>query len=265
MAQQRIIFEWIIEENQLEGWQSGGEAGDAWSFGLSAGERLVVNRLVRALSLFLVIVCAAAGAALTPAERERVVAQDGIQFALNHENRAWRTRDRALFESLIDPTIDESWHDEWRDYWRSGIDDQPDYHAELIYVRTVEGLDGHLMQATVVTEQPAFEWWQTSPYRETRFYRREGQNWLRTVPPISYWGERRTFETEHLRFSYYARDSQAVLAAAEELENAYVGMYRLLGLKGPPRDQKLTVAVLPRPVGRWAASPDVLEVTSPQL
>ena len=265
MAQQRISFEWIIEEHQHEGWQGGDEAGDAWSFGLSAGERLVVNRLVRALSLFLVIICAAAGAAMTPGERERAVAQNGIQFALNHENRAWRTRDRALFESLFDPTIDDAWHDEWREQWRSGSDGRSEYHAELIYVRAVEEIGGGFMLATVVAEQPAFEWWQTSPYRETRFYRREGQNWLRTVPPISYWGERRTFETEHLRFSYYARDTQAVVAAAQELERAYVEMYRLLGLEGPPAEQKLTVAVLPRPVGRWSASPDTLEVTSPQL
>jgi hypothetical protein len=261
MAQQRISFEWLIEESQFDAWRSGVDDTESWSLSLSTAERIWANRIVRSLSLFMIVVCAAAGGALTPAERDRLVAQGGIQFSLDQENRAWRSRDRRLFESLIDPTLNEDWSDEWREYWRAGIDDEPAYNAELIYVRNINGL----MQATVVTDQPAYEWWQTNPYRENRFYRRAGQGWLRTVPPSGYWGDRHSLETEHLRFVFYAKDAATVANAADRLEAAYVEMYTLLGLDAPSTETKLTVSVVNHPVGRWAPSPTELEVTSPLL
>ena len=261
MIQQRITFEWVVEENQVSAWQES-EPLASRAFGLARGEQLIANSLLRGLSLLLVALLAAAGAGLTPQERERREAQEGIDFSINLENQAWTMRDRRLYESLIDPNVHEDWVFDWREAWRTGVDEDPPYHAQVIYVQASEGL----MQASILTEQPAFEWWQTNPYREERFYRRAGQRWLRTVPPADYWGEPRQLETAHLRFLFYARDAEAVQIAADQLEAAYRDLYQLLGVTNPPANAtKLTVAISPQPVDRWAGASDVYELTSPIL
>jgi hypothetical protein len=197
---------------------------------------------------------------MNPGERERREAQKGIEFTIKLENDAWARRDRGLYESLIDPHLGDDWEDAWRDLWRAGAETEPDYKATLLYVREADGY----MQATVVTEQPAFEWWQTNPYREERFYRRVDQRWLRTVPPAAHWGEARQLDTEHLRFLYYARDAEAVEYAAPKLEKAFVGMYHTLGVVVPPTDKQV-ISVVPHPIGRWSSTVPQLQVTSPIL
>jgi hypothetical protein len=261
VAQQRIAFEWLIEDDRPGSWLENWVSEIAPASGLSEGERFFVNGLIRGLSLLVVVFCAAAAAALTPEERERQAAQTGIEFALRQEQQAWRLRDRAFYETLIDPNVERHWESEWRDYWRDEEDLDQDFRANLLDVRETHGV----MQALVVTEQPTVEWWQTSPVREQRFYRRQGQNWLRTIPPPEFWGERQSLKTAHLRFVFYEQDAASVAAAAATLEQAYLEMYQLLGLDVPPTAEPLTVSVVPRPVGRWAPSPYELEVTSPLL
>ena len=259
MTQHHITFEWVLEESQVDFWRTS-EAGDAsHPLTLESAEQILAARLLRGLSLLLVVIAAAAGAGLTPGERERREAQQGIAYTLELENEAWQQRNRRLNESLIDPNLDDEWNDEWRDYWRAGEDAKPSYHAELLYVREAEGI----MQATVFTKQPAFEWWQINPYREERFYRQVDQRWLRTVPSPAYWGEARQLQTDHLHFYYYERDSVAVEATAIKLESAYVAIYEALGLDAP-LDKKQQIAIVPRPTGRWS-SVDRFEVTSPLL
>jgi hypothetical protein len=121
------------------------------------------------------------------------------------------------------------------------------------------------MQTTILVEQPSLPWSETSPYRETRFYRRADQQWLRTMPSAEYWGEPYAIRTAHLRFTYFARDAALVEATADELEQAYIGMYKTLGMEPPSPGEPLTVAVVPEPVGRWSSSIDRLEMTSPVL
>jgi hypothetical protein len=264
MAQQRITFEWILEEEPRDSWKNGEDFPLTSSLALSPGERVVVNRLVRGLSLLLMVVCAAAGTALTPAEQARQQAQTGIDFALHQENLAWRAQDRTLYASLVDPMVGREWREEWQEATRAEDQDSPAYRADLLYVRPADGVDG-LMQALVHAELPSVEWWQTNPYRENRFYRQVGQGWVRTLPPAGFWGRFQRYETPHLRFTFYARDAAVVKQAAAQLETAYVEMYTLLGLKPPTGHDKLTVDVVARPVGRWAPSPTELEVVSPLL
>jgi hypothetical protein len=260
MAQQRITFEWILEESRADFWR----ALDADSTGRTAGtssvEQIIAVRVLRGLALLLVVIATASATGISHSERERREAHKGITFTLSLENEAWQRRDRRLYESLIDPNLDDGWVDEWRDYWRAGVESQPDYEAKLLYVREADGF----MQATVITQQPAFEWWQTNPYREERFYRRVNQRWLRTVPPAGHWGETHELATRHLHFIYYELDAAAVEAAAPKLEVAYVEMYRTLGLPDPP-DEKQVIKVLPRAIGRWSSTMPQFEVTSPLL
>ena len=261
MAQQRIIFEWILEDNRVELWRGHGDAtDDALGFGLSAGERQLVKALGRGLTLLLAALLLATSVGLSRVERERRLAERGITTMLNLENNAWRMRDYNLYTALLDPTLDERWVAEWRDHWRTGEDGGADYTAKLISVRA----DAGLMRATLLVEQPTLLWWQTSPYVETRFYRRVDGQWLRTMPSADYWGEPRAIRTAHLRLTYFARDAATVEAAAPELERAYVGMYAALGVETPPAET-LTIAVVPQPVGRWSSAPNQIEVMSPSL
>jgi hypothetical protein len=161
---------------------------------------------------------------------------------------------------LIDPHLSEDWEDEWRDYWRAGAEVEPEFEATLLYVRETDGF----MQATVITEQPAFEWWQTNPYREERFYRRVDRRWLRTVPPAAHWGGVAELHTQHLHFIYYELDAEAVEAAAPKLEQAFIGMYHTLGLFEIPGEKQI-ISVVPHPIGRWASTAPELRVTSPLL
>lgn len=258
MTQQKITFEWVLEEGRADFWHTL-EGNTAGLLGLQSREQIIAKRLLCALSLLFVMIAAAAGAGITPGEQNRREAQKGIAFALELENEAWQQRDRGLYEALIDPNLDDDWVEEWHDHWRSGADEHSSYEAKLLFVREADGI----MQATVVTKQPAFEWWQISPYREERFYRRLDQRWIRTVPPASYWGEARQLETDLLHFYYYERDEEAVEAAASKLDAAYSGIYKTLGYGTPPL-QKQRIAIVPSPSRRWS-SVDQLEITSPLL
>lgn len=258
MAQQRITFEWILEEQPNAPWH--GLDTDQATRAAWAGERILTQRVLRSMTLLLVAVALATGAGLTPAEQARREAQDGIQFALDLENNAWERRDRILYESLFDPNIGEDWVSEWRDHWRSGSEEESVHQVSLLFVNEAAGI----MQATVQIHQTGLEWWQSSPYREERFYRRVDHRWVRTVPPAEYWGARQELTTDHLRFVFYARDAAAVRAAAPKLQRAYVNMYHTLGTAAPP-DQQQNIVIVPRPVSRWSSSASTLEVTSPLL
>lgn len=260
MTQQRVVFEWVLEENRGDFWRIGESDATANALGLGSAEQRIVNRVLRGLALLMVVITAASGAGMSIGERERREAQKGITFTLSLENEAWERRDRGLYESLLDPYLSDEWTEAWRDYWRAGAEVEPDFKATVLHVRQADDY----MQATVITEQPAFEWWQSNPYREERFYRRVDQRWLRTVPPAVYWGESRELHTEHLHFVYYERDAEAVELAAPKLEKAYVGMYRTLGLPDAPA-QKQVISVAPQPVGRWSSTVPQLQVTSPLL
>ena len=260
MTQQRITFEWILEESRVDFWHTPDADPSRVALGLNSFEQRAAMWLLRGFALLFVVVATATGAGLTPGERERREAQKSIGFTISLENEAWARRDRYLYESLLDPQLNKEWEEAWRDYWRAGADVEPDFKAKLLYVRERDGF----MQASVITEQPAFEWWQTNPYREERFYRRVDQRWLRTVPPAALWGEARAIETEHLRFVYYERDAEAVEGAAPKLEQAYVAMYRTLGMAGAPTEKQV-IAIVPEPIGRWSTTVPQLRVTSPLL
>ncbi len=258
MTQRKISFEWVLEEGRADFWYTL-ESQPAGLLGVQSREEIIAKQLLRALCLLFVIVAAAAGAGITPSEQNRREAQKGIAFTLDLENDAWQRRDQGLYQALIDPHLNEEWGEEWHSQWRAGADEEPAYEAKLLFVREADDI----VQATVLTEDPAFESWQISPYREERFYRRLDQRWVRTVPPASYWGEARQLETNSLHFYYYERDEEAVKAAASKLDAAYPGIYAALGFGTHPI-QKQQIAIVPSPSRRWGAA-DQLEITSPLL
>lgn len=260
MTHQQITFEWILEERTHDTWGTD-QGADATRLQSAVGEQVITTYVVRFVMLALAAFAMAGAAGLTAEERLRREAENGIVFTVNRESQAWRTRAWDLYLEQIDPSIDEEWISEWRDDWRDGARDAFDYQIDVVDVRpAAEGM----MRATVVVDHESADWEQASPYREERFYRQVGQDWVRTMPPLSYWGEPRRLETPHLRFTYYELDAASVEEVADRLNTAYAAMYDVLGIEGPPAE-KLEIVVLPYPSRRWGSVTEAREVTSPQF
>jgi hypothetical protein len=197
-------------------------------------------------------------------ERDRQMAQGGIEANLLREDLAWETRDRKSFDSLIDAdAVGDDWVREWRETWRLELTEPPRYQIDLLHVEPLEG--EKLVQAHVQLRQPDVEWWRSHDLQEIRFYRASEQGWVRTLPPPSYWGEQRELETEHLRFRYYERDGDAVEPIVDQIDDAYVGLYKTLKLSIDTDKPKLTIAILPDLVRRWSAVENQVDVMSPTL
>ncbi len=60
-------------------------------------------------------------------------------------------------------------------------------------------------------------------FRETRFYRLSGINWLRTKPisDTEFWGAEQTSTTDHFALTYHARDADQVQLVASQFERLY--------------------------------------------
>lgn len=261
MTHQQITFEWILEERTHDVWGGTDQELGETRLHAVAGEQTITAYLVRFLSLALAALVLAGAAGLTAEERLRREAENGILFAVGLESQAWRTRDWDRYVEQIDPNIDPSWVGEWRNDWRDGAKNAFDYQVDVIDVQ--HAIDD-VMRATVIAQHEFTDWEQTSPYREERFYRQIGQEWVRTMPPRDYWGEPRRLETSHLRFTYYEHDAAVVEEAAAQLDTAYAGMYDVLGIDEPPTE-KLQIFIRPFPSRRWGSMPEGLEVTSPTL
>src|SRR5688572_24230104 len=96
MMQQRITFEWILEEGRVDFWRTLEADTTGRALGLESAERRIATRFLRGLVLLLVVITAASGAGMSQGERERREAQKGIAFTLSLETEAWARRDRDL-------------------------------------------------------------------------------------------------------------------------------------------------------------------------
>ncbi len=109
------------------------------------------------------------------------------------------------------------------------------------------------------------------PYREIRFYRQVGMNWLPTLPDDAFWGQEESLESKYFVFQFRHRDREVVTAAASSLDDQYIRMRQTLGLPLPAEDQtakeKIQVDVLPEsdPLARLAGDQTVLQLPSPTL
>ncbi|MEZ4863199.1 MAG: hypothetical protein R3C14_17905 [Caldilineaceae bacterium] len=191
-------------------------------------------------------------------EQQRVEA--GVAAALALEFQAWQQKDRQLFASLLDMPAAERWQWEWRDYWSLSAANFTDLATTVQHVAR----QGKLVQVETLVSRPSTRWWQSSPYREIRFYRESAGRWVRTLPPQSYWGAQHVAETEHLRFEYYAYDAPAIEPQMAKLETVYVDLHQRLELD-PDYQYKWTFALIPdRSSGRMGPFYRY-EYTSPAL
>jgi hypothetical protein len=83
-----------------------------------------------------------------------------------------------------------------------------------------------------------------SAYRQTRLYRRGASGWSAAVPSAAVWGRPHTLEMDHFIFHYYARDAEAVTAAAAKLDAMYPDLVASYPID-PSSDAKHQVWVSP--------------------
>ncbi|MBV7332989.1 hypothetical protein KFU94_33125 [Chloroflexi bacterium TSY] len=196
-----------------------------------------------------------------PPQSDGVRVQRGIAMALAQEEKAWETNDLALFQELVDPQVAASVRQSWRINWQQGQHSDQTYTPTLLDTERIDNLS----LAYVRFDRPSGRWWLSSPYRETRFYHETSAGWMRTIPALQYWGVRRTFDTAHLQFEFRDRDATTINTIAQQIEQEYVELYKILGLEAPQPADKLIIALMPNDVGRRQTIGNRLEFTSPQL
>ncbi len=123
----------------------------------------------------------------------------------------------------------------------------------------------HDLAVVQVLESRVYPDGQTESLQRLRFYRYDGQEWVRTAPDEGYWGAPMTLETERFVFKYRKQDHSVVARAAPAIDAAAIDLRAALGL--PPPAGKVTVTVYPGSNGARAPSfvDDELQLISPTL
>ena len=217
--------------------------------------------LLRGLTISLVGVLLVTSIALTPLDRERLRVSSAIHASLTQEIQAWQANDHRLFNHLIDPDVGSEWQREWGDW---GVVDTQTKAKPSVTLLNVTPLEDIVM-ADVLINGPVTGWLQTSPYRETRFYKTSEHGWLRTIPDPAFWGEHHIQETPHLRFEYRARDAAALDPEVAHLEILYLALYQMLHLAAPSTTEKLTFVITPDLIRGVGSTGNRLAVTSPLM
>jgi hypothetical protein len=261
MLRQSVQYEWgILDEADWE--RQSGARILAWRMdGARLPERSWFLQSVRGGILVLAALLLT-GANFAHQEVSLDWAQAAILPAVMQEQVAWETEDAALLASSIDPIVPDRFVLDWRNGWDiAGAASR--YQVELLDAYP----QGNLIQATVqvVPATPQWSLWMTGPQRETRFYRKLGSVWLRTLPDKAFWGAQRAVETTNLRFEFADADMAAVIASADEIELAYTQAHSWLGLSLLPTDEKLTFVIVPELVRGWGGYGPRQQLTSPQL
>ncbi len=226
MARQAQTIQWTICEDDTE-WR---QARGATPYSGPASNRGILHiaatsRWPRVIAPLLLVLLLAAGVWEWRAG-QRLVAQDKaeLQTALHLEQWAV-TQDAAQAARLtLDPEI---------------ITDPQPYAAEFAALvnaaqtgavpltTTFELVDVRGDLAVVkVRLTPAAG----LAYRQTRFYRRIGQGWLRTTPDPTLWGPWRTLETDHLLWRYRRQDQPVIAAIADRADTLAATIARTFGL-----------------------------------
>lgn len=202
--------------------------------------RLPRRRLLAALvsAALLTVVALAWLAWETPRREERRRAD--LQAVADMELWAWRSRDAALFETLLDPNLSATWRDEhiqefrmFPQYARLARRGTPQVQVEAVEARGDEALVTLRVRVPDYPGAP-LDYRQAVPYRQT-----DGR-WARSAPSETLWGPPRRLRTRHFTFEYRERDAAAAQAVAAEIEDFYARLRADLALD-PPGGEILTI------------------------
>jgi hypothetical protein len=166
-----------------------------------------------------------------------------VEHAASLERSAWDAADEVTFSAILDPEADPGWKGHMRRMFDHGR--RWGIQSALSQGARVDELDVHGNTAVAQIEIPALIPG-GSAYRETRFYRYSGDQWLRTSPDPDLWGrvEEET-STDHFRFVYHPRDRLPVQETAADIEAFYTRITADLGA-GDVIDDPLLIEVRPR-------------------
>ena len=256
----RIGFEWRTGEEEFL--RFGATTNVEAPLSTPDRERWITLVLLRSVTALLVMAAATASAAFSPAQQQRIQVEQELAAILVMEQQAWAASDPNQYKALVDPQVTESWIGQWRGGWGTS---RTAFGGRRLLLLSAQPLSQDFVRADVQVMQPRINWWQASVQRETRFYRRAGYTWLRTLPPAEYWGNQLTLETPRLSLRYHAPDAQAVTAAAVQLEAAYLELHAMLGVEPPSAAKKIVVIVQPELVQTRSWAGGDIELTSPLL
>lgn len=196
-----------------------------------------------------------------------------VALVLEAERTAWLRNDQKRLRQLIDEQVEEQWIRAWvrqRDVDHNNgrtaslLDIDSSYQAQILDLR----LDDQLAAVTMLIHHPVTNWWEISPSRERRFYRRSERGWVRTLPEAGYWGAYQEFETTHLLFRVPKHDAVAVQRIAASMDTLYQKLATLLELSISPQastEEKIIFVFVPNRSTRWNESREWLEATTPSL
>lgn len=260
MTQKQMDMQWLVGE---EAWPDDtgdpevAAEGPELAF-FSGEERRLLLWLVQLSALGFVLLFGVAAAPYSHEERIYRQTRAEIAATISLELMALHSDDRRAYHSLIDWTGDP-WDRQGRyDLQRIRAADRKGLSLALQDIRLQE--DFVVADVLIVPPQSHFI---PVPYSETRVYRQRENGWIRVYTPLAFWGTRQTFETEHLRFVFYARDAETVYAAAQEIEDTYLKIYQTLGV--PILDEKLTFTLEPRTSFWGSTLGHQISVGSPSL
>jgi hypothetical protein len=227
----------------------------------SAGEQLASLHLIRVALLILLACVITAGAPRAGREVETPSLEQTILPVLQREAVAWRADNTTALDSIIDPHVAQNWRLDWRAPYVIDPHYFPERNEELLGVKSAAGM----VVVTMLVDAPVVGRYRSSPYRELRFYRQQGQDWVRTLPSGDFWGREMTLETPHLRVTFSERDANTVLATLDQLELVYVQLHGLLRMELPATEEKLAFRLVPELVRGWGSHGNQQRLTSPIL
>jgi hypothetical protein len=134
-----------------------------------------------------------------------------LEATIDREAQALATFDIKTFVAIQDPD-DPWWHQE---RFQSGYWEQPRF-GPLYTIVNSGTLAPNRAWADVVQYRNG------QYFRETRFYRLRGNQWVRTRPFSDFWsGEPQTMRTEHFDLAFHEQDAPLVKMVADQFEQIY--------------------------------------------
>ncbi len=258
MLRPPIDFDWQIGDSTP--WPTSEFSNDGSVTTRQLTEAQVTHMVRRGMILCCIGLCMVSSSPLPTALVARQQAAEGIHFALLQEKRTYESGDAAHFSGLIDSDVSGPWRSTWRTAWENGLQHEEQFGVTLLAVSAQD----ELAIATVLVTNSAPEWGNIDHFREQRYYRQRGQQWLRAMPTAAFWGEQQLLETTHFRFEYYQPDAVAVLAVGRQVEQIYAELYQRLGL-ALPKGEGLTFVFVPEVIRNWRSLGTRIEMTSPAL
>ncbi len=134
-----------------------------------------------------------------------------LEATIDREAQALATFDLKTFVAIQDP--DDPW---WRQQrFQNGYWEQPEF-GPLYTIINSGTLALNRAWADVVQYRNG------QYFRETRFYRLRGNQWVRTRPFADFWsGEQQTMRTGHFDLIFYEQDAPLVKTIADQFERIY--------------------------------------------